>query len=220
MRNYITSQYVAAIESIRNDGIKSFIKKIIYLNREIYIIVKELHEVDDHSDSIHRLNMDVIELNHSTFRNIKTNFALDYRARRASYYLSMGYEGYALTNTSQVVVGDTWYFDPYKSTNISSHIDVKWLGLQLTEGSVYNFDIFVMPGARGRNASSLFQNNVLYSLRMKNYTKAYGYVFADNVPGMWNAVAVNGFRKERLLEVRRLVWYKGVVAKSKDNVHG
>ncbi|MDR3567677.1 MAG: hypothetical protein P4L43_06575 [Syntrophobacteraceae bacterium] len=212
MRKYIRSQCVAAVASIRNDGVKAFINKIIYLHRAVYIIVKDLGEVDDHTDLLRRLNLVIMEINTSTFQDIKSRFYLKARAVRASYYLDRGYDGYALIK-DQRVIGDTWYVDPYKS-NISSHIDLKWLGIQLPEGSVYNFDIFVMPSARGKNASSLFQGNVLYALRMKNYTKVYGYVFADNIPGMWNAVAVNGFKKARLLEVRRLVWHKGVVSKS------
>jgi hypothetical protein len=219
MKNYIKSRYVKAIEAIRNDGLKAFINEVIYINREIYIIVKDLHEVDDRTDRLQRLNINMVEITHSTFQEMKSSFALKIRSSRASDYVNMGYEGYALIK-DQAVIGDTWYFDPYKSNGISSHKDVEWLGIQMPEGSVYNFDIFVIPSARGNNVSSLFQNNALYSLRKKNYTKAYGYVFADNVPGMWNAVAVNGFKKERLLEARRLVWYKRVVVKSEYNMHG
>jgi len=56
---------------------------------------------------------------------------------------------------------------------------VTWLRIRL-----YAFHIFVAPAERKSGISSAFQNNAMFSLRSKRYTRAYGFYFADNIPAI------------------------------------
>ncbi|MDR3555285.1 MAG: hypothetical protein P4L55_11060 [Syntrophobacteraceae bacterium] len=165
-------------------------------------------------DYLKQLEIDLLEIT-PTVLSQKYRFACEDRRITALGYLGRGFGGHAIAK-GDLVIGDTWYFDPYKAPGGIGHKDLEWLKIKLPKGSVYTFDIFVAPGERGNGVSSAFQNSAMHSLRSKGYTAAFGYVFADNIPAMWNTFKVNKWKKVKKVTVCRIFSHMFAVGKTEE----
>lgn len=198
------------------NGVKRLLgplRAVAFMNQAV-VCIKNLEEVQDCVDYLKQLEIDVVEIT-PTILSKKYRFACEDRRLTALRYFELGFGGHAIVK-GDLVIGDTWYFDPYKSPGGIRHKDLGWLKIKLPEGSVYTFDIFVAPDDRGNGVSSAFQNSAMHSLRSKGYTAAFGYVFADNIPAMWNTFRVNKWKKVKKVTVCRIFSHTFAVGKAEE----
>lgn len=213
MIDLLKMRCIQILEFIRSNGFSSFWREYAFVKRKAVIVMKDLHEAPDRSDYLSRLNIDLVEITPEILPLSKYHSDFKNRYFKALHYISKGYEGHAIIK-GNTIIGDMWYFDPHKLNGGTYHRDLDWLGIRLPEGAVYSFDIFVIPGERGNNVSSTFQNNTMYLLRIKGYTRAYAYYWTDNVPAVWNTKVINKWKELEKLTVSRFFWYRRVTGKS------
>ena len=82
------------------------------------------------------------------------------------------------------VIGDLWYATLLDLPR-NSIPDIDWLGIDLSNNSVYLFDMYVHPEKRGALSTNLLLGGALYTLRGRGFIEAYGYYESDNLPALW-----------------------------------
>ena len=210
MINLIKLRLMQIVEHIGDKGWKSFIKEVIYFNRKAILVEKNLWEAVNRIDFLRINNIDFIELTPETFPRDRYTFYSRNRMLKTLHYLKKGYCGHALVKEN-AVIGEIWYFALNKNLKAAQCPDIQWLKFNLTEESVYSFDIFVVPTERGKNLSTALQSTAMYSLFVKGYKKAYAYYWADNTPAVWNPWVINKWKELRPVAVCQiLIWKIGL----------
>jgi hypothetical protein len=195
-------------EFIEDKGWKSFIQEVLYFNRKAILVEKNLSEAVNRIDFLRNQNIQFIEITPETFTRDRYTFYSKNRMFKALHYLKNGYCGHAIAKEN-TIIGDMWYF-ALKNNVLHSHKcpDIQWLNFELTEDTVYSFDIYVVPTERGNNLSAALQSTAMYSLFEKGYTKAYAYYWSDNIPAVWNTRVINKWNELRPVTVSRFLWRK------------
>jgi len=208
MINYIKMRYKQISELIKDKGWKAFIQAVMYSNRKAILVEKKLSEAVSRKDFLQKNNIQFIEITPETFHMDKFAFHSKNRMYKTMHYLKKGYCGHAIVKDN-TIIGDIWYYANNITFNAAQCPDIKWLKFELTEGTVYSFDIYVVPNERGNSLSAALQTTAMYSLFAKGYSKAYAYYWADNIPAVWNTRVVNKWIEIRPVTVSRfLFWLK------------
>lgn len=184
MVNYIYMRFLHVFDFVKDKGFAQLFKEVIYSNREVIVVEKDLLSCQPIVNSMQSTNVDFTEIKKDFFRR-SNNFVFSEKNRlfKMKHYFNKGYNGYALLKDN-IVIGDIWYYSPAYS-DYPEHPDCKWLGLKCSEKDIYGFDMFLLPTERGNNLAVFLQNRSLLSLRDKGYKKAYGYFWSDNIPALW-----------------------------------
>jgi len=202
----VIMRYTQIFEFIKYNGFSALFREYVFLNRRAVIVMKNLDDIEDKSEHLNKLHIDILELTPEILLNDKYHFEFKNRYLKALDYIKKGYKGHAIAK-GNTIIGDTWYFASCESLNGSCHQDIHRLGISLPEDAVYAFDIFVAPSARGDNVSSLFQNNAMFLLNKKGYKKAFSFIWADNVAARWNAKIINKWKESSTVKISRfLMW--------------
>lgn len=210
----IFMRFIQIREFIGNNGITALFRECFFLNRNAVIVSKNLDDIEDKTDHLDRLHIQLLELTPETLRKDAYHFEFENRYLKAMDYIEKGYKGHAIAK-GNTIIGDTWYFAVRESLRGSCHRDLTRLGIRLPEDAVYAFDIFVAPSARGNNVSSVFQNNAMFLLNKKGYKKAFSFIWADNVAARFNAKVINKWKEASTVKVSRfLMW--SVAGKPQD----
>ena len=204
-------------EYIRDNGIISFWKEVIFISRKAIIVEKDLSEATFKENLFGKEGVQFVELTSELFCNSKYIYPVINRYYKALHYLSQGYAGHAIVR-GNMIIGDIWYFGrKVPGGEAIYHKALDWLKIVLPDDCVYSFDIYFIPPERGKNISAALQSGAMYSLYKKGYRKAYAYYWADNVPAVWNTRVINRWQELKSLKVNRFLLYRKVVCES--NLH-
>ena len=192
-------------DSIRKDGVSSFLRERIWINRRAVIIEKDLREANKGIGFLQKLNSQIEELTKHTLNSKQYQFAAKNRYLRALQYLHQGYGGHVLVRGNQII-GDVWHSATVPGNTLAVHPDIRRFGIESSKDYAYSFDQFVVPTERGHNVSAALLTGQADALRDKGYSKVLGYYWADNLPAVWNARVMNKFKELRVLRVYRFVF--------------
>jgi GNAT superfamily N-acetyltransferase len=181
---YIKMRYFHVYEVIKYVGFHSFLKETVYLNREAIPVEKDLSCLIGLSKHKSCSTLEVLEINHEILRNGHYHYRFHNRRQKAYYYLRSGFHGFGIVDGREIV-GDIWYCDPFGADKSFVHPDLLWLGIECQKKQVYSFDMFLAPQKRGHNYAFYLQNYFLHHLKERNFSKVYGYFWADNIPALW-----------------------------------
>lgn len=123
------------------------------------------------------------------------------RHLKAKRNLLIGYKGFALTRTGDVI-GDIWYVENTGGSAGRIHPDLTWLDLHLAADDVYMFDMYLMKEHRGGGTARVLLIGALQQLKEKGYRRAYGYYVTHNIPALWMHRML-GYEELSRIEVRR-----------------
>ena len=212
MLNVLKMRSAQLIDAVRTNGWSSALKQVAFFRRAAIVVEKDLSEVVERPEQLANLKLKVLEIDGDMLSSGAYHFAVPNRHLKALHYLQKHkYGGFALARDN-VIVGDQWYWVSETTNDPSSlQVDLRLFGFKTWQAShVYTFDIFVAPGERKQGVSAAFQNNGMFSLRSKGYTKAYGYYFADNIPAFWCTRITNKWKELRTVKISRLLMFTWV----------
>lgn len=195
----------------RSNGWRFVLKEMLFLHRSAIVVEKDLGEIPACDEVLARCGLKVIEVDENLLSNSSYKFSLESRRLKAERNLNRGYGGVVLVR-GNLIVGDTWYWtsDTLDDSRLL-HSDLQRFGFRSwSRDYVYTFDIFVVPGERKGGISAIFQNCAMQHLRLKGFTKAFGFYWADNIPAHWCTRITNKWRKLREVSVNRFVLFTWV----------
>jgi hypothetical protein len=205
----VVMRILQSLELIRTKGWSALLRELCYTNREAILLEKDLQDVNEDKDFLKKEDVHFVELTANTIRNYR--YASRSRYHKARIYCKKGYQGYAIVREDSII-GDTWY---YTSRLSDKPIDIEWLGLKdWSKDHIYTFDIFLVPEERGKYLSSTLQNMAMYSLGKRGFTKAYTYIWADNIPSIWMTRVTNRWKELGRIRMSRFLFFR-VGARSK-----
>ena len=191
-------------ESIRADGLASFLRERIWINRRAVIAEKDLLEGNGRKTFLFRSNLKFEEITQDKITSNNYQFPIKTRYLKALYYLKKGYAGHVLVKGNEVI-GDIWHSATSEGDNLPVHPDVLRFGIGSSSGCAYSFDQFVVPAERGNKVAAALLSGQAYFLREKGYLKVRGYYWADNIPAVWNTRVMNRFKEVKILRFYRFI---------------
>lgn len=198
------------MEHIRDDGLSRFTRDLICLDRKAIVAEKALDEARFAADLFARHRIRFLDVTPDFLHGGEFHYVAKHRHLKAMKYLRKGYRGHAIAKEKEII-GDTWFYPNAPTNRATDHPDLKWLGLELREGCVYTFDIYLAREARGANLSAALQTSSMHALRQKGFTTAYAYYWTDNTPAVWNTRVINKWRERKVLRVRSIFLYRRVI---------
>jgi hypothetical protein len=205
--NLLSLRWVQFFDHVKINGWKTSLKDIFCLYRKAKIIVRDLNGMAFDTASLEKNDMLFAEISKNEFDSGKLRFEFNNRKLKAGHYLKDGYRGFCVLK-NDVVIGDTWFFEPNKKDPQILHKDITLLKIPWDMSYVYSFDTFLAPKHRGNFAAKGLFNNALFSMAEKGYKKAYGYYWEDNFPAIWNAKVINKFKEVGAMEISRILFWR------------
>jgi len=95
-----------------------------------------------------------------------------------------GYYAYAVVSDGEII-GDIWCATPREVQTDPIHPDLPWLGITCGKNEAYMFDMFVIPGSRGKVITSFLLGSALSHLKEEGFNKVYGFYEKNNLPALW-----------------------------------
>ena len=210
MFDYVLMRALQSFELLRDRGVGSFLREIVYFRRKAIVVEKDLVNTAFAEQVFRQRGLRFVEMGSHSRELSCLKYARKSRGLKAQYYIRKGYAGHAIV-AGNTVVGDIWYYSPKKHGRDLGHGDLKWLGIALGSDDVYSFDIYVAPEARGRGVSASLQMSDMFALREGGHSKGVAYYWADNLPAVWNSKVINGFKEIRELRVSRFFFSRKIV---------
>ena len=212
MFQYIKMRFFHVMEFINNKNFLSIWTEIVYFRRTCILLEKDLKNFALNNVYVQHADLTMIEINPTTFSENKFIHQSKVRYMKALRYLKKGYSGYGIVRDNEVI-GDIWCFTCNKPPEI--HPDVVFFNIKCAPNECYLFDMYMSPLERGnRNIATYLERVVLRNLSKKGYEKAYGYVWADNVPALWVHRIIK-WKEKRRLKINRFLGFKKISKKSK-----
>jgi hypothetical protein len=187
------------ILQIKTAGLTNALKEIVFFNRTMIVVEKDLmHEhdikLDDHLDIqiIDKVNKNLI----------KTKF----QTNIFDYYAQKGAKCLAIFNDKECL-GYQWW------TQDNQFKDLKKLNLTLNDHEVYLFDFFVFPKYRGTNIPKMITQETFNHLASLGLKKIYGFYFGDNIKALWWHRAVLKAKEIRKVKTHRFLFFEFIDGK-------
>lgn len=165
-------------------GLLSALKEAIYFNKEVIVLERELEK--PLPTFAYTSDVKLVRVERKNFGELTPLYQGSNKIRlfKSLAYLDSGYSGF-LGICQNTLIGDVWWVKGSHNPEQSVHPDLRWLKIHLKDDEVYTFDLFVTPESREKGIANLFVMGYLRGLRRLGYSKAFAYVFTDNIPSMW-----------------------------------
>jgi GNAT superfamily N-acetyltransferase len=153
------------------DGISKTFKDLVYFNREIILVEKDLLSWEPKKyDKTH----EYISIDRENSKLMEDRFKLPL------------FDHYAQNNCYTIIaVKDDKCLGFIRWTHDKNFQDLKKFGIELQDDQAYMFDFFIFPEYRGSSAGKDISHYTIQNLKNKGYSKYYGFFFADNFPALW-----------------------------------
>ena len=106
------------------------------------------------------------------------------RKLKVAHNTQSGYYAYAVVSNGEVI-GDIWCATPKSVSTDPIHPDLPWLGITCGKNDAYMFDMYVIPGSRGKVITSYLLGGALNHLKKDGFDKVYGFYEKSNLPALW-----------------------------------
>jgi hypothetical protein len=177
-------RFYQIIEIWKTKGMASLFHEVIYINRELILVEKNLVEFQPKPISEGKTGFKLIEISEQIAKDRRLKFSNKIRFLKINKNLSKGYNGFALIKNDEMI-GDIWFIKPDQTGALPYHPDLKLLEIKIGPGQAYMFDAFIEQDERGGGNINLFLNKALLALKNSGFKKIYGYYMADNLPALW-----------------------------------
>ena len=187
------------ILQIKTAGIKAAFKEIIFFNRTVIVIEKDISYRDEIKleDGI-----EVTVIDNSNRSLIKSKYGINI----FQYYPQKGAKCLAIFNENECL-GYQWW------TQDNKFNDLKKLNLTLKDNEAYLFDFFVFPEYRGTNTPKLITQETFNHLLSDGISKIYGFFFGDNIKALWWHRAVLKAKEIKRIKTHRLFFLEFINGK-------
>ena len=179
------------------DGFLTCLKEIIYFNKEIILVEKEIKpsDIKDFSKDLHYTIIDT--------KNSKS-IEKKYHLPLFDYYAQINCKTLIAEYENDLVGFIRW-------TEDKNFRDLLKFEMQLKPNEAYMFDFFLFPKYRGSSRINDISNFAMNHLKSIGKEKFYGFVFSDNVPALWwhrTVLRAHEYKKLKLSKFIILEWSK------------
>ena len=196
-------RYSQVFETLKSGGFFPLFQKIVFWNREIIVVEKNLFKFNLKSKSNIDANLEFINITKkSAHKSKKLTYPLRSRQLKLRNNLLNGYQAFAVTKNSEVL-GDLWYVGRNHLEEKCNHPDLKWLGVRLAPKEAYLFDMYIDPQKRGAGLVNFLFSQSLETLKNQGFAKVYGFYEADNFPALWMHRTM-GYEEIERLKLKKL----------------
>jgi len=153
------------------DGFSKTMKDLIYFNREIILVEKDLitWEPKEYDETLEYIIVD-----RANSKMIEQRFDLPL------------FDHYAQNNCNSVIaVKNNKCLGFIRWTEDNNFQDITKFGIDLNPDQAYMFDFFVFPEYRGSSVGKDISHYAIQNLKNKGISKYFGYFFSDNFPALW-----------------------------------
>jgi GNAT superfamily N-acetyltransferase len=106
------------------------------------------------------------------------------RRLKDTYNTRSGYYAYAAVSDGEII-GDIWCATHANVKRDPIHGDLSWLDINCGANEAYMFDMYVVPGSRGKVVTSFLLGNALHHLKKSGIERVYGFYEKNNLPALW-----------------------------------
>lgn len=184
----------------RMDGIKNMLRELIYLNRTMIVIEKNILE----SRLVQCDDIRFVVVDHSNLKDFNEKRC----AQLVKHYCRRG-ASCVLAYRGEKILGYQFY------CRDNSFSDLVKIGLRIGKEEAYLFDLFVFPEYRGSDVPQKITSGTFRHLMSEGIRKIYGFYFADNIRSLWWHRAVLKCREVKRIKAHRLLlleWANGKFA--------
>ncbi len=177
---------------VSTDGLPRTIKDLVYFNREIMLVEKEIgsYEIPVLDKDLH---FNIINIKNSKITEKKFSIPL--------------FHHYACNNCETLIAEkDHTCLGFVRWTRDNQFWDLKRLGIELQADEVYMFDLFILPEHRGSSIVKDLPAAAIHHLKSNGVSKFYGYYFLDNLQALWWHRAILRAHDLKKIKVHRLVF--------------
>jgi len=155
---------------LSSEGLKSTLKELIYFNRIMVAIEKDLRaEAGIMKPTMHKIIVD--RQNYFEYRN-------KFNIKNVLYYCRRGAQCLLLFDGKDLLGYQLWTYD-------SEFSDLRKLGIRMKKGEAYLFDLFVYPPYRGTVVPKIVAIETHNYLLSQGINKIFGFYFKDNIKALW-----------------------------------
>lgn len=197
---------VQFLESYRAKGLASTLGEICYRNRQCIVLVSDLSSLGPPVNLTPDLNAVFREVFPFNFEDLRLKYRLKSRHLKAVANLAQGYASFAVTRGGEVL-GDMWYAGRADSAATALHPDLAMLEIDPGKDGVYLWDTYVNEAERSTNVALSLLSLSLHKLRENGFSRAYGYVWADNRPAHF-VYRIFKFKELKRIAADRFVFLK------------
>jgi GNAT superfamily N-acetyltransferase len=173
------------------DGVSKTLKDLLYFNREIILVEKDLvaWEPKDFDQSFEYI---IVDRDNSRMIEKRFNLPLFYH--------------YTQNNCNSVIaVKDNKCLGFIRWTEDKNFQDLQKFGIKLEPDQAYMFDFFIFPEYRGSSAGKDISHYAILNLKNKGISKYFGYFFSDNFPALWWHRTVCKTTEYKKIKVHKLI---------------
>jgi len=189
-----------AVFRSRMDGIKDMLRELIYVNRTMIVIEKDIRE----SRSAPEKGLRFMVVDSANLKELAGRGEW----RIVSHYCSRGARC-VLAYRGDDLVGYQFY------TRKNSFRDLRRIGVTMGKDEAYLFDLFVFPEQRGTDVPRIITAWTFRHLVSEGVDKIYGFYYSDNIRSLWWHRAVLKCKELKRVKANRILifeWTDGRMA--------
>jgi ribosomal protein S18 acetylase RimI-like enzyme len=167
------------LESSRAKGVGSTLGDVCYRSRLGIVLENDLTSLGPRIEPAPEADLEFLQVYDSNFDHLALKYGLRSRYLKALKNLAHGYSSFAVSRRGEVL-GDMWYAGHRGRNGTPLHPDLEWLKIDPAGQGVYLWDTYVNEEERSNSAAIYLLSFSLHCLRERGFSRAYGYVWADN----------------------------------------
>ena len=156
---------------IEKEGLKNTIQEMIFFNRVMVVIEKEISFTDYDKDS--DFNFIILDKNNYAQYSKHTNII-----KYVKHFCKNGATCLIAFRGDTLLGYQLWTHD-------NNFKDLKQIDIQLGADEMYLFDLYVLPEYRGTTIPKHLTYEVFNYLISTGVNKIYGFYFGDNIKALW-----------------------------------
>ena len=173
----------------RMDGMRDMLRELVYVNRTMVVIEKDIRESRPAPES--EIRFEVVDNS-----NLK-EYGGRAEWRIVSHYCRRGARC-VMAYREDTLLGYQFY------TRENSFRDLLKMGVSMGKDEAYLFDLFVFPEHRGTDVPKVITAWTFNHLVSEGISKIYGFYYSDNIRSLWWHRAVLKCKELKRIRVNRI----------------
>jgi GNAT superfamily N-acetyltransferase len=170
-------------KSLRQALAKS-LKRLFTTDMVVVPVFNQLANLKQNTNAEESSSLEFLVIDRTNQRMLAPEIHTTSRRLKLERNTAAGYYAYAVRSNGEII-GDIWCATPGSINCNPIHPDLAWLGISCEKDEAYMYDMFVVPGSRGKVITSFLLGNALNHLKKAGYQKVYGFYEKDNLPALW-----------------------------------
>jgi GNAT superfamily N-acetyltransferase len=182
-----------AVFRSRMDGMKDMLRELVYVNRTMVVIEKDIRE----SRPVHEGEIRFVVVDSGNLKK----YGGKNEWRIVSHYCSRGARC-VMAYREGNLLGYQFY------TRENSFRDLVKMGISMGKDEAYLFDLFVFPEHRGTEVPKTITAWTFNHLVSEGISKIYGFYYSDNIRSLWWHRAVLKCREIKRIRAHRIFFFE------------